>query len=168
MLTLPASEVDLLLIGGLQGAGKSSLAIDWFPDRRRVNRDEIRCFHKQMTTQKPWRPQDWCQEVEPLITEIEMAVIRHELQSGRPVVVDNTHITTELRRPYIDLARSLGKSVGCLFLAPPVDLCLDRNRRRERCVPEDVVRAFQSSMTLPRSEEGLDFIQILDQPVPRR
>lgn len=158
-------NVDLLLVGGPQGAGKSSLATRWFRDRRRVNRDEIRAFHRRLTTGRDWRTGDWNQSIEPLITTIEMAVIRHELAAGNQVVVDNTLINEELRAPYIALAKELGKSIGCLFLALPLELCRTRNQARDLTVPDQVLLEFHQSMTPPSLAEGLDCVRVMNHPV---
>ena len=160
-------DVDILLIGGLQGAGKSSLATGAFGDRQRVNRDDIRSFHKTMTTGTGWRPEDWNDGIEPLITAIESNIIRFELGMGHRLVIDNTLINRRLRTPYIALAREQSRSIGCLFLDLPFQSCVERNRQRERQVPERVLADFHASIEFPTKEEGLDFVRILKQPVAR-
>jgi predicted kinase len=157
-------NVDILLIGGLQGSGKSSLATSFFPNRRRVNRDEIRAFHTRMTRSRDWRPEDWSARVEPMVSAIEMAILRYELEHDRSVVIDNTVITEELRAPYVALARQLGKTVGCLFLHLPLEFCKQQNRQRDRQVPEEVLDHFHSSLELPRDAEGLDVVKVVDEP----
>lgn len=159
-------NVDLLLLGGPQGSGKSSLATQWFRDRRRVNRDSIREFYVRMTRGEAWRADHWSPAMEPLVTEVEMAVLRKELADGNRVVVDNTNITQELRQPYIELARELGKTVGCLFLALPLEYCLEKNQARERTIPDQILADYYRSMELPRPGEGLDFVQVVNEPVP--
>lgn len=161
-----AENVDLLLIGGPQGSGKSSLATHWFRDRKRVNRDAIRAGLLEMTTGRKWSAKEWTPEVEPLLTEIEMAVIRHELSRGHQVVVDNTHILATHRAPYIELARELGKTTGCIFLALPLETCMERNRKRSRTIPEHVLADFHSQMEVPSPEEGLDFLQVSERSFP--
>lgn len=165
MQPLASLDVDILLIGGLQGSGKSSLATSFFRDRRRINRDDIRAFLKTMTTGQPWRPQDWTPEIEPLVTEIEMATLRHELAAGKRVVIDNTLITPELRAPYVEVAQQLGKTIGCLFLALPLEACRERNQKRDRIVPDHILSAFAEDMVPPAEAEGLDMVRILDRPV---
>jgi hypothetical protein len=93
--------------------------------------------------------------MEPLVTEIEMAVLRKELAEGQRVVVDNTNITRELRQPYIELAQEMGKTVGCVFLALPLDYCLANNQARERTIPDQVLAEYYRSMQLPRQTEGM-------------
>lgn len=160
------SNVDILLIGGPQGSGKSSLATSWFRDRKRINRDEIRRFYLKMTTGKDWEASDWTPTMEPLVTEIEMAVLRKELGDGHRVVIDNTIIREDLRRPYIDLAEELGKTVGCLFLALPLDWCREKNQSRHFAIPDHVLCDYYTSMSLPRATEGFDMVQIFNQAPP--
>ncbi len=166
-MDLKTSEnVDILLIGGLQGAGKSSLATRWFQDRKRVNRDEIRAFYVKMTTGRDWTQAEWTPKMEPLVTKIEMNTLRHELSQGNQVVIDNTLIHEGLREPYIKLAKEMGKTIGCIFLALPIDYCQEKNRARELTIPDDVLMQFYREMTLPKPAEGLDHIQVLNRPVP--
>ena len=159
-------NVDLLLVGGPQGSGKSSLATHWFRDRKRVNRDSIREFYVQMTQGEAWRADHWTPDMEPLITEIENAVLRKELREGNRVVVDNTHINKDLRQPYIELAHELGKTIGCVFLALPLDYCLEKNQARDRTIPDQILAEYYKSMELPRPTEGLDLVQVVNEPVP--
>lgn len=161
-----SDNVDILLIGGPQGSGKSSLATGWFRDRRRVNRDEIRVAYHEMVTGRDWRASDWSAEMEPLVTEIEMATLRHELGKGRRVVIDNTIINERLREPYIALAAELGKTIGCVFLALPLEYCREKNQARERTIPDAVLADFHRQMTIPKPAEGLSFVQVLNRPVP--
>lgn len=157
-------DVDMLLIGGLQGSGKSSLATRAFKDRRRVNRDEIRAFHKRLTCGAEWSAGDWSRDLEPLVTTIEDALIRHELRAGRRLVIDNTLIHERLRAPYVALAREAGRSVGCLFLDVPLEICLARNRARVSPVPEAVVRDFHAARRMPVIAEGFDFVKVVADP----
>jgi predicted kinase len=113
-----------------------------------------------MTTGRDWTASEWTADVEPLITEIEMAVLRHELSQGNQVVIDNTNIHAELRAPYVELAKEFGKTVGCIFLALPLELCQERNRARSRTIPEHILVDFHQSMKMPTLREGLDFVQV--------
>lgn len=153
--------IDLVLVAGVQGSGKTTLTKDLFRDRVRVNLDEIRFFYKRMTTGGEWGNHDWRPAIEPLFRKIEEDCLRFNLAQGQPVVVDNTNTSRRSRAHYVGIARSLGRSVGLLFLDLPLDTCLVRNRGRSVRVPEPVVEEFFTSRELPAGDEGFDVLRIV-------
>lgn len=158
-------DVDVLLVAGIQGSGKSTLTTARFKDRCRTNLDEVRYFHRRLTTGQAWRPTDWNREYEPLIVEIEEKILRFNLQKGARVVVDNTNCTRESRAHYVRIAKELGKSIGIIYLDPKLDLCLTRNEARPITVPENVIQAFHERKEIPEASEGFDRVLILETPV---
>lgn len=158
-------DVDVLLVAGIQGSGKSTLTTARFRDRCRTNLDEVRYFHRRLTSGQPWRPSDWNREFEPLILVLEEQIIRFHLQRGTRVVIDNTNCTRESRQHYVRIARELGKTIGIIYLDPKLDLCLTRNEARPVTVPEDVIQAFHERKELPDASEGFDRLLVMEQPI---
>jgi len=153
--------LDLVLVAGVQGSGKTTLTTDLFRDRVRVNLDEIRFFYKRMTTGHEWRNDDWRPAVEPLFRKIEEDVLRFNLQAGQRTVVDNTNISKRSRAHYLSIAKSLGKTVGLIYLDLPLDTCLTRNRGRRVIVPEPVISEFFQMRELPDADEGFDRLHVV-------
>ena len=59
---------------------------------------------------------------------------------GTDVIIDNTNLNTKQRKPILDRAQQFGYSdVQLWLLDVPLELCLVRNKSRERIVPEDIV-----------------------------
>ena len=84
-------------------------------------------------------------------------LIRQRLAVGRPVTyVDATHLTRWERKPYIRLARSYGCEIEALFFDVPVDVCIARNRLRERVVPEEAILEMWRKLQPPALDEGFD------------
>src|SRR5437879_12848979 len=54
--------------------------------------------------------------------------------------VDATNLSPHERRQWIKMARGFGYEVQAVFFDVPLELCLARNRKRERHVQEDVTR----------------------------
>ena len=154
-------ELDLVLVAGVQGSGKTTLTVDRFRDRVRVNLDEIRFFYKRMTTGSEWRNDDWRPAMEPLFRTIEDELLRFNLSQGNRVVVDNTNVSRRSRAHYYRLAREMGKSVGLLYLDLPLETCIDRNRDRRVKVPEPVIQEFFEMRELPAPDEGFDVLRIV-------
>jgi len=53
------------------------------------------------------------------------------------------------------MAKSFGYEVQAVFFDVPLDVCLDRNRQRERSVSEDVMRRMAEKLKPPVFERGL-------------
>ena len=159
-------ELDLVLVAGVQGSGKTTITTGLFRDRVRVNLDEIRFFYKRMTTGGVWTSDDWRPAIEPLFRKIEDDVLRFNLQSGQRVVVDNTNISRKSRAHYLALAKALGKSIGLIFLDLPLDTCLTRNRSRSAFVPEPVIAEFFQMREMPDADEGFDRLHVVDARPP--
>jgi len=82
-------------------------------------------------------------------------LIRQRIAVGRPVTyVDATHLTRWERRPYVQLARRYGCRLEALFFDVPLEVCIRRNRGRNRIVPEEAVRAMAQRFEPPTSQEG--------------
>ena len=54
--------------------------------------------------------------------------------------VDATNLSVHERRQWIKMAKSFGYEVQAVFFDVPLEVCLDRNRQRDRSVSEEVMR----------------------------
>lgn len=89
-------------------------------------------------------------------------LLRQRLSVGRPVTyIDATHLTPAERRPYARIAEWYGCDLEAVFFDVPADVCIERNRGRERVVPEEVIRAMAERMRAPSVEEGFVRIQVV-------
>ena len=62
------------------------------------------------------------------------------MESGVDLIIDNTNLNPKQRKPILQRAERFGYDDVQLWLMDvPLDLCLERNRSREREVPEDIV-----------------------------
>jgi predicted kinase len=59
------------------------------------------------------------------------------------------------------MARDFGYEVHGVYFDVPVEVCLERNQRRQRVVPEDVMRRMASKLRPPSFEEGFAKITIV-------
>ena len=73
--------------------------------------------------------------------------------------VDATNLSPKERKQWIQMARSLGYEVHAVFFDVPLEVCMARNRRRERIVPEEVMRRMAAKLRPPTFDEG--FAKIL-------
>ncbi|HYA95497.1 MAG TPA: ATP-binding protein, partial [Terriglobales bacterium] len=75
--------------------------------------------------------------------------------------VDATNLSPRERRQWIHMARGLGYEVHAVFFDVPLEVCLERNRRRDRVVPEDALRRMAAKLRPPKFEEGFSKIVVV-------
>ncbi len=98
-------------------------------------------------------------------------LLRHRLAAGaQTTYIDATNLTRFFRRPFLQIAREFGCAAEALYLDVPLEVCLERNRKREnpagrardaRVVPEDVLRRMARRVEPPTREEGFSRIVVV-------
>jgi predicted kinase len=92
-------------------------------------------------------------------------LLRQRLALGRPVTyVDATNLSPQERAPYVGIGKSYGCDVEALFFAVPLEVCRERNRQRQRVVPDDVMARMAAKLVPPNVSEGFDRISIVSVP----
>ena len=124
---------ELILLIGIPAAGKSSFVREQLFDTHvRINLDMLRT-----------RPK-------------ELRLFEACLKGRISCVVDNTNVTRAERARYIPLAREARfRIIGCCF-ETTLKSALERNRKRERYVPEFAIRSKHEDLDLPSLDEGFD------------
>ena len=83
-------------------------------------------------------------------------LVRQRLELGRAeTYVDATNLTRWERRQYIRLGQLYDADVEAIFFDVPVEICIERNARRLRTVPAQVVREMAAKLQPPSLDEGL-------------
>jgi predicted kinase len=75
--------------------------------------------------------------------------------------VDATNLSVHERRQWIKMAKSFGYEVQGVFFDVPLEVCLERNRSRDRSVSEDVMRRMAEKLKPPVFEEGFAKITVV-------
>jgi len=89
-------------------------------------------------------------------------MLRIRLALARPVTyVDATNLSSLERRPFVETAHLYDAEIEALYFDVPLDVCLERNRRRNRFVPEDVMQRFALKLAPPALEEGFSKITVV-------
>jgi predicted kinase len=102
------------------------------------------------------------QRFQDLIFSNLRAMLKARLIARRPVnYVDATNLTPHERHSWIKLAHDYGYEVQDVFFDVPAEVCLERNRRRERVVPEDVMQRMAAKLRAPAFEEGFTKITVV-------
>jgi predicted kinase len=83
------------------------------------------------------------------------SLLRARLVARRPMnYVDATNLSPHERQGWIKLAHDYGYEVHAVYFDVPLEVCLDRNQKRQRVVAEDVMRRMSSKLQAPTFEEG--------------
>ncbi len=89
-------------------------------------------------------------------------VEKARLIARRPLsYVDATNLTPHERHSWIKLAKDYGYDVHAVFFDVPLEVCLERNRRRQRVVTEDVMRRMAAKLRQPAFDEGFTKITVV-------
>jgi predicted kinase len=89
-------------------------------------------------------------------------LLRQRLEIGRPVTyVDATHLTPRERAPYIRLGELYGCQVEAVFFDVPLEVCRERNRGRDRVVPEEALERMALKLKPPSLKEGFSDIAVI-------
>ena len=102
------------------------------------------------------------QRYQSLVFSTLRSLLRARLVAKMPWnYVDATNLSTGERKQWIQMSRSLGYEVHAVFFDVPLEVCLERNGRRDRVVPEDVMRRMAAKLKAPTFEEGFAKIVVV-------
>lgn len=148
--SVPTKGVVVLAIG-LPGSGKSS----WFKRHNIIplSSDTLRAWLFDDPNE---------QRFQDLVFSNLRSMLKARLIARRPMnYVDATNLTPNERHHWIKLAKDYGYEVRAVFFDVPVEVCLERNRRRERAVEEEPMRRMAAKLKAPTFEEGFSKITVV-------
>lgn len=141
----------VVLAIGLPGSGKSS----WFKRNKitPLSSDLLRALLFDDPTE---------QRFQDLIFSNLRSMLKARLIARRPMnYVDATNLTPQERQGWIKLAKDYGYEVQAVLFDVPLETCLERNRRRDRVVPEEAMRRMAAKLKPPAFEEGFSKITVV-------
>jgi predicted kinase len=141
----------VVLAIGLPGSGKST----WFKRHNilPLSSDMVRILLFDDVTE---------QRYQDLVFSTLRSMLRARLLAKRPWnYVDATNLSPHERRSWVKLAQDFGYEAQAVFFDVPPEVCIERNRRRERNVPEDVMLRMASKLRPPKFEEGFAKITVV-------
>ena len=141
----------VVLAIGLPGSGKSS----WFKRHNVIplSSDMVRSLLFDDIRE---------QRFQDLVFSNLRSMLKARLIAKRPMnYVDATNLTPQERQHWIKLARDYGYEVHAVFFDVPLEVCIDRHQRRDRVVPEDVMRRMAAKLKPPAFTEGFAKITVV-------
>jgi predicted kinase len=151
----PASQKDLkgyvVLAIGLPGSGKTT----WFKRRgvTPLSSDMLRSILFDDITE---------QRYQGLVFSTLRSLLRARLIAKMPWnYVDATNLSAHERRQWIKMAKSFGYEAQAVFFDVPLEVCMERNSRRERTVSDDIMRKMAERLRPPSFKEGFSKITMV-------
>ncbi|HEY7618063.1 MAG TPA: AAA family ATPase [Terriglobales bacterium] len=141
----------VVLAIGLPGSGKSS----WF------KRHKLAPLSSDLLRSLLFDDPDE-QRYQDLVFSNLRSMLRARLIARRPVnYVDATNLTPQERGNWVKLAKDYEYEVQAVYFDVPLEVCLERNQRRQRVVSEDVMRRMAAKLRPPSFEEGFTKITVV-------
>jgi predicted kinase len=141
----------VVLAIGLPGSGKST----WFKRHNLIplSSDLMRTLLFDDVTE---------QRYQDLVFSTLRSLLRARMIAKRPWNhVDATNLSPKERRSWIKLAHDFGYDAHAVFFDVPTEVCIERNQRRGRNVPDDVIHRMAAKLRAPKFEEGFSKITIV-------
>ncbi len=141
----------VVLTIGLPGSGKTT----WFKRRgvTPLSSDLLRSLLFDDIAEQRWQG---------LVFSTLRSLLRARLIAKMPWnYVDATNLSPHERRQWIKMAKSFGYDVQAVFFDVPLEVCMERNRRRERTVSDDVMKKMAERLRPPDFKEGFSKITVV-------
>ncbi len=141
----------VVLAIGLPGSGKSS----WFKRHNVVplSSDMVRSLLFDDVRE---------QRYQDLVFSNLRSMLKARLIAKRPMnYVDATNLTPKEREHWVKLSKDYNYEVQAVFFDVPLETCIERHQRRDRVVPEDVMRRMAAKLKAPSFDEGFAKITVV-------
>lgn len=139
------SKLQLIVLCGLPGSGKSTWAAHNHPTVVPCSSDHIReLLHDTSTTQD---------DVGFVFTTLHNLVERRLINKRPVTIVDATNIKRDHREVYYDMAKRHDADLYLVWINTPPHVCKVRNQQRPNPVPNHVIDRMTNSFEVPTTGE---------------
>src|SRR4029077_14800058 len=141
----------VVLAIGLPGSGKTT----WFKRRGvpPLSSDLLRSILFDDITE---------QRYQGLVFSTLRSLLRARLIAKMPWnYVDATNLSPHERRQWIKMAKSFGYEVQAVFFDVPLTVCMERNRKRDRAVTDEIMQKMAERLRPPSFKEGFEKITVV-------
>lgn len=150
---MPTKSITVTMMAGIPGSGKTTWAKDLIDDNTvYISSDEIRKEFGDVN--------DMSNNKKVFDTLRERYITA--LRNCQNVILDATHAKKKYRKEYIDIANENGAEISCVYMDIDYEVAQERNAKRERQVPNDVIRKMFYEFETPTVDEGFKFVIAID------
>jgi predicted kinase len=141
----------VVLAIGLPGSGKST----WFKRHGVVPLSSDLMRHLLFDNVQEQRFQD-------LVFSTLRSLLRARMIARMPWnYVDATNLSPKERRHWVKMAQDFGFEVHAVYFDVPLEVCMERNQKRHRIVPADVMQRMSAKLKAPTFDEGFSKITVV-------
>lgn len=141
----------VVLAIGLPGSGKST----WFKRHGVVPLSSDLMRHLLFDNVQEQRFQD-------LVFSTLRSLLRARMIARMPWnYVDATNLSPKERRHWIKMAQDFGFEAHAVYFEVPLEICMERNQKRNRIVPADVMQRMSAKLKAPGFDEGFSKITVV-------
>lgn len=163
------NTADIIMLGGLYGAGKSSFAKKYLygKGRYRISRSEIRRHIYEMAHfGETWSGDKFSEEDDALVKHVERKMMEHYLHNKRKILLVNTFMSVKSRAGFLNIAKDTNHSISIIFLDTPLEKCNVQNNEEKSGVPSRVIYELNFKKELPATKEGFSKVMIINDYIP--
>jgi predicted kinase len=139
------------MVVGLPGSGKSTYIKKYF---------ENYTVHSSDTIREELSGDVNNQDINKQVFDLLHKRIKEDLIKGKDTIYDATNISWKRRKAFLTELNSIPCYKCCYLIATPYEICLERNKARDRVVPHNVIERMYRNFDIPWYNEGWDNIFI--------
>lgn len=132
---------------GIPGSGKSKIAEEL----------GVKVYASDKLREELWGSEETQGDNNELFTELYRR-IKESLKNGESCVLDATNLNSSKRTHFLKEIENIDCEKICIIVATDLNVCLARNRERERHVPYEVIKRMYFNIEIPQYREGWDKI----------
>lgn len=125
--------MQVIFMRGIPASGKTTYAKAWAeedPEHRiRISWDDIRRMYGKY----------WVPNRENLVQQLSLKALVLAMNAGYDVIVDNMNLSDKNIQPFIEIIDKHAE-IKYVDLKTPLDVCIERDSKRENPIGEDVIR----------------------------
>ena len=143
----------LIMMVGLPGSGKSYKA-------NRLAEEYSANIHSSDSIREELSGDINNQDINDLVFKTLHNRIKEDLRNGKSCIYDACNISYKRRMAFLRELKNIPCEKICVLMATPYEVCLKNNAKRERYVPEDVIKRMYMNFHTPWYIEGWNDIRI--------
>lgn len=144
------------MMSGLPGSGKDTWLVTNRPDDPSVSLDGIRLELGVAPTDDQGQ-----------VAQVARERCRELLRACQSFSFNATNLLRQTRQRWIDLFADYGARIEMVYVEPPLPVIVEQNRRRERSIPESVLRQLAEKCEPPTWTEAHGLTLVEQSPSPK-